>query len=71
MYGRGRGEELKEKKLQLVWMPYKGCPNCPEPHYDLCSINKSPENIACISTTKIGAKLIRKCIRSYNLTELK
>lgn len=49
-------------KLQLVWIPFSGCPYIPRPHYDLCTKEKKPTWVACIATDKKGAKMIRKWI---------
>jgi len=56
------------KKLQLIYIRLpKGIVGCiPESHYDLCTLEKEPKNIACILTDKEGAKLIRKWIRIEN-----
>jgi len=56
------------KKLQLIYirLPY-GTPGCiPQSHYDLCTFEKNPQNIACILTDKDGAKLLRKWIIQHN-----
>jgi hypothetical protein len=49
-------------KLQLVWIN-RPCCVVKVPHYDLCTDEKKPCNIACIATDKAGAKQIRKWIR--------
>ena len=54
-------------KLQLIWIPFKGCPYIDKPHYDLCTIEKSSYNIACIATDKKGAKIIRRLLKEWNI----
>lgn len=36
------------------------------PHFDLCTLEKNPLNVACILTDAEGAKLIRKWIKIHN-----
>lgn len=54
------------EKLQLVYLKDKNLGCIPHAHYDLCTNEKEPQNIACILTDKDGAKLIRKWIKNYN-----
>jgi len=54
------------KKLKLVYMPFKGGGCISHPHYDLCTNEKEPSNVACILTDKEGAKLLRKWIKGHN-----
>lgn len=54
------------KKLQLVYIPFKFCSCVAQPHYDLCTDEEHPENIACILTDSEGAKLVRKWIKKHN-----
>ena len=54
------------KKLKLSYIPFKHCNCIPHKHYDLHTIEKEPDNIACILTDNKGAKLIRKWINLYN-----
>ena len=35
-------------------------------HYDLCTLEKSPKNIACVLTDKQGIKLLRKWVKKHN-----
>ena len=55
-----------DKKLQLVYLRNKDMGCIPHAHYDLCTLEKSPENIGCILTDKDGAKLIRSWIEKHN-----
>ena len=54
------------KKLKLVYIRHKDMDCIKHPHYDLCTDEKSPANVACILTDKDGAKLFRKWIKAYN-----
>ena len=53
------------KKLKLTYIQFK-CITVNVPHYDLHTDEKHPSNVACISTDKEGAKLIRKWVKEYN-----
>lgn len=55
-----------DKKLQLVYLrdKYLGC--IPHAHYDLCTLEDEPLNVACILTDKEGAKLIRGLLKEHN-----
>ena len=53
-------------KLQLVYLSNKNMNCIPHPHYDLCTVEKEPKNVACILTDKDGAKLIRKWVKEHN-----
>jgi hypothetical protein len=53
-------------KLQLVYLKEKGMACISHAHYDLCTIEKEPKNVACILTDKSGARLLRSWIKSYN-----
>lgn len=60
---------MKKLKLTYIRLP-KGTFGCiPENHYDLHTVGKNPENIACILTNEKGAKLIRKWINIENNRE--
>jgi len=54
------------KKLQLIYLPIKDASCIPHPHYDLCTDEENPENIACILTNNNGAKLIKSLIKRHN-----
>jgi len=54
-------------KLQLVYLPNKDMGCIPHAHYDLCTLEKEPKNVACILTDKAGAKLIRHWINQHNI----
>jgi hypothetical protein len=54
------------KKLKLVYIPYKNSSCIQQPHYDLCTNEKEPCNIACILTNKKGADLIGKWVKLHN-----
>lgn len=55
-------------KLQLTYIRLpEGALGCiPQSHYDLCTLEKNPSNVACILTDAEGAKLIRKWIKEHN-----
>jgi len=56
----------KKVKLIYVRLP-KGMAGCiPESHYDLCTDEKEPSNIACILTDAKGAKFIRGLLDIHN-----
>jgi len=50
--------------LKLTWIPFKGCPAITWPHYDLHTDEDKPQNIACISTNKKGAEILRRSLCS-------
>jgi len=58
------------KKLQLVYLRDKGMGCIPHAHYDLCTLEKAPKNVACILTGKEGATLIKKWIKKHNKESL-
>lgn len=55
------------KKLQLVYLRDKGMSCIKHPHYDLCTVEKDPKNIACILVSgKVEINIIKKMVKDYN-----
>jgi hypothetical protein len=57
----------EEKKLKLVYLR-EGWMSCiPHPHFDLCSDEESPYNVACILVSgKECIGIIKKMVKFYN-----
>jgi len=54
-------------KLQLVYQRIKNMSCISHPHYDLCTVEKDPKNIACIlSGGKESNKILKKMVKLYN-----
>jgi hypothetical protein len=56
-------------KLQLVYLRIKeGSMGCiSRSHYDLCTVEKDPKNVACILCEgKENVKIIKKMLKLYN-----
>jgi len=54
-------------KLTYIRIP-KGTIGCiPQSHYDLHTVEKEPQNVACILAGKEGITLIKKWVKEYNL----
>lgn len=54
-------------KLQLVYLRLHNMSCIQHPHWDLCTVEKSPKNIACIlSSGKDENKILKKMVKLYN-----
>ena len=54
-------------KLQLVYIRVKGAACIQHPHWDLCTGEKNPKNIACILVNgKENVKVLKEMIQLYN-----
>ena len=57
------------KKLQLVYLRDSWMSCIPHPHFDLCSDEKNPYNVACILVNgKECIGIIKKMLKLYNET---
>lgn len=59
-------KEVKKVKYKIVWIRYADTGGIPFAHYEICTDEKEPKNLACLDTTKEGIKIIRKMIKLYN-----
>lgn len=54
-------------KLQLVYLRDAGMSCIQHPHYDLCTDEKNPENVACVLVNgKECIAILKKMVKLYN-----
>lgn len=59
--------KAKKEKLQLVFLKDKWMSCIPHSHYDLCTVEKEPKNIACIlSGDRYSNNILKKMVKLYN-----
>jgi hypothetical protein len=54
-------------KLKLVYLRESWMSCIPHPHYDLCTDEKDPRNVACILVSgKENINILKKMVKLYN-----